>query len=127
MVMEACQLPNLERVTVFCPGARYPKVVLEWLAKLNETPNVLSMKLSFKEVNTKKGEVETSFQVMVEATELKALEALECPWRYFCGLKRALCVHWIQEDGDEANQKPMETEEKTGEEEVGPVSQTTQT
>ena len=69
--------------------------------------------------------METSLKIMVEATELKALEAMENPWRPLCSLKRAHCVHWSQGDCDEVNQEPMETEEKTGKDEVVPVSQTT--
>ena len=61
MMMEARQLPKLERITVSCPGAQDPKVVSEWLAKQNKTLNVSRWKLtSFKEIITEKGEVETS-------------------------------------------------------------------
>ena len=60
IVMETLQLPKLERIMVFSPGARDPKVVLERSASQDETFNVLSWKLtSYKEVKTKKGEVET--------------------------------------------------------------------
>ena len=61
-------------------SARDPRMVLEQLAKQNETLNVLSWKLtSSKEVKTNKDEVETSLQIMLEVTELKALDALEYP------------------------------------------------
>ena len=86
----------------------------------------MSCKLtSSKEVKTNKGEVETALQIMVEATESKALEALEYPWRPFCGLKRAPCVHWIQWNGDEVALESMETE--TGKEVVDPSAQTVET
>ena len=42
MVMEARQVPKLERISVFCPVARDPKVVLERLARQNKTLNVSS-------------------------------------------------------------------------------------
>ena len=78
MMLEASQFPKLERIMIFSPGARNPKVILEWFAKQNESLNVSSWKLtSSKEVKTKNGEVETSLQIMVEATELKDLEALK--------------------------------------------------
>ena len=47
---------------------------------------------------------------MEQATEFKALEALEYPRRPFCGLKRAHCLRWIQGNGDEGVQESMETE-----------------
>ena len=126
MVMEASRLPKMEKMTVFCPGSRDPKVVLERLARQNETLNVSSWKLtSSKEVKTSKGEVETALQVMVESTEFKALEALEYPWRPFCGLKRAHCLSWIQGNGDEVDQERMELE--TGKEVVDPSAQTVET
>ena len=101
-------------------------VLLERFDKQNETLNVSSWKLtSSKEVKSKKGEVETSLQFMVEA-EIKSLEALKYTLRpLHCDLKRAQYVHWSQGDGDKVKQDPMETEEKTGKEEVIPVSQTT--
>ena len=110
MVMEASRFPNMEKMTVFCLGSRDPKLVLKWLARQNETLSVSSCKLtSSKEVKANKGEVET-ITVMVEATEFKALEALEYPWRPFCGLKRAHCLRWIQENDDERVQESMEIE-----------------
>ena len=55
------QFLKLENIKAFCPGARDPKGVLKRLAKQNETLNVLNCKLtSSKEVQIKKGEVETS-------------------------------------------------------------------
>ena len=119
MMLEASQFPKLERIMIFSPGARNPKVILEWFAKQNESLNVSSWKLtSSKEVKTKNGEVETSLQIMVEATELKAMEDPVCPWRPFCDLKRAQCVYRSQGGGDKMNQKSMKTEEKSGDEEV---------
>ena len=83
----------MEIMTVFCPGSRDPKVVLERLDRQNETLNVSRWKLtSSKEVKTDKGEVETALQVLVEETEFKAPEALEYPWRPFFGLKKAHCL-----------------------------------
>ena len=102
MVMEASRLPKMEKMTVFCPASRDPEVLLERLARQNETLSISSYKLtSYKEVKANKGDVETTLQVMVEATEFKALEALEYPWRPFCGLERAHCLRWIQGNGDE--------------------------
>ena len=57
----------------------------------------------------------------MEATEFKALEALEYPWRLFCGLKRAHCRRWIQGNGDEVVQEGMEIEQ--GKEVVDPSAQ----
>ena len=123
-VLEASKLPKLERMTVFCPGSRDPNLVRERLAKQNGTLNVSGWKLtSSKEVKTKKGETETALYFMVEATEFVALEALEYPWRPFCGLKRAHCVRWSQGMGDGVDQEEMETE--TGEEEADPSAQAT--
>ena len=86
-------------------------MVLERLTKQNETLNVSSLKLtSSREVKTNKDEVETSLQVMVDATEFKALEAPEYPGRPFCGLKMAYCQCWTQENGDGLVQESMETE-----------------
>ena len=62
---------------------------------------------------------------MVESTEFKTLEALEYPWRPFCGLKMAHCLRWIQWNGDEVDQERMETE--TGKEVVDPSAQTVET
>ena len=65
---------------MFCHGARDTMAVLERLTEQNETLNVSSWKLtSSKEVKTKKGGVETSILIVVEASELKALEALKYP------------------------------------------------
>ena len=123
MVMESNRLPKIEKMTVFCPGSRDPTVVLERLARQNETFNVPSWKLtSSKEVETNEGKAETALQIMAEATEFKALEALEYPWRPFCGLKRAHCLRCIQGNGDEVAQERMETE--TGKEEVDISAQT---
>ena len=67
MVMEVHQFLKLERIKAFCPGARDPKGVSKRLAKQNETLNVLNCKLtSSKEVQIKKGEVETSLQIIGE-------------------------------------------------------------
>ena len=55
-------------------------MVLEWLAKQNETLDVSSWKLTnSREVKTNRGEVETALQVVVEATEFKAMQDLEYP------------------------------------------------
>ena len=70
VVMKASRLPKMEKMRVFCPGPRDPKVLLERLARQNETLSVSRWKLtSSKEVKTNKGEVETALQVVVEATE----------------------------------------------------------
>ena len=61
----------------------------------------------------------------MEAIELKALEALEYPWRPFCGLKRAHCLRCIQGNGDEVVLEGMETE--TGKEVADPSAQTRET
>ena len=46
MVMESSRIPKMEKMTEFCPGSRDPKVVLERLARQNETLNVSSWKLT---------------------------------------------------------------------------------
>ena len=112
MMMEARQLLKLERIIAFCPGARDPKVLLErlqpwsWPIKtINDQLNISIRKVTRSEkVKTKKGEMEASFQILVKATEPKALEALEYLWRQFCGLKRAHCVRWSQGGRDEVIQ-----------------------
>ena len=59
---------------------------------------------------------------MVEATEFKALEALEYPWRPFWALKRAHCLRCIEGNGYEVVQESMEIE--PGKEVVDPSAQT---
>ena len=58
----------------------------------------------------------------MEATELKAMEALEYPWRPFCGLKKAHCLRWAQGNGG-VIQESMGIE--SGKEVVDPSTQTT--
>ena len=83
------------------------------MAKQNEKLNVSSWKLT----TSKKDEVKTLLilQIMIEATEFKALVALEYLWRPFYSLKKAHCVRLSQGDGDEVNHESIETAENTGE------------
>ena len=46
LVMESSRLPKMEKMTVFCPGSRDPKVVLERLARKNETLSVSLLEIN---------------------------------------------------------------------------------